>query len=284
MQIDPAFGLLTTDEAISRAAKQVVASALDATSTIDPIIGAEFSRAFSFFGLVVQRHGLLIQRVLADTLAASERFEVLIESPIPITAAALDLLTSENSEKDLASIKLKSDSRVERSVMVDIVVIDEKKRWAGVYDVKRGNGETTWKTRKPIENDLRAARLVLQSHLKKLGYDVDHVNSAVIDYFGSSGFPRNIKINGDELDRHFGVPIATRINSMTAALCNEVHAGLLQILEPIIAKLSALRTKVTVEQPARAAPEERVRVADILQARPRGPDQWQPRSPRSAGF
>ncbi|MBR1212792.1 hypothetical protein [Bradyrhizobium sp. JYMT SZCCT0180] len=28
MQIDPAFGLLTTDEAISRATKQVVASAL----------------------------------------------------------------------------------------------------------------------------------------------------------------------------------------------------------------------------------------------------------------
>ncbi|MBR1215563.1 hypothetical protein [Bradyrhizobium sp. JYMT SZCCT0180] len=278
MQIDPAFGLLTTDEAISRATKQVVASALDATSSIDPIIGTEFSRAFSFFGLVVQQHGLLIQRVLADTLAASERFEILTESPIPITAAALDLLTSDNSEKHLASIKLKSDSRVVRSAMMDITVIDQEKRWAGVYDVKRGNGETTWKSRKPIENDLRAARLVLQSHLKKLGHDVDHVDSAVIDYYGRSGFPRNIKINGDELDRHFGVPITTKINNMTTALCDEVHAGLLQILEPMIAKLTTSRTKVAVEhaveQPARTAPDQRTRVADILSARPRGPDQW----------
>ncbi|MBR1237132.1 hypothetical protein JQ597_05220 [Bradyrhizobium sp. AUGA SZCCT0177] len=274
MQIDPAFGLLTTDEAISRATKQVVASALGSTSSIDPIIGPEFSRAFSFVGLVVQQHGLLIQRVLADTLAASERFEVLTESPIPITAAALDLLTSENSEKHLASIKLKSDSRVVRSAMMDIIVIDQEKRWAGVYDVKRGNGETTWKSRKPIENDLRAARLVLQSHLKKLGHDVDHVDSAVIDYYGYSGFPRNIKINGEELDRHFGVPMATKIDSMTAALCDEVLAGLLQILEPMIAKLTTSRTKVAVEQPERTAPDQRTRVADILQARPRGPDQW----------
>src|SRR6185312_2236827 len=269
MQIDPAFGLLTTDEAISRATKQVVASALDATSSIDPIIGTEFSRAFSFFGLVVQQHGLLIQRVLADILAASERFEVLTESPIPITAAALDLLTSDNSERDLASIKLKSDSRVVRSAMMDITVIDQEKRWAGVYDVKRGNGETTWKSRKPTENDLRAARLVLQSHLKKLGHDVDHVDSAVIDYYGRSGFPRNIKINGDELDRHFGVPIATRIDSLTTALCDEVHAGLLQILEPMIARLTTSRTKVAVEhaveQPARTTPDQRTRVADILQ-------------------
>lgn len=273
MQLDPAFGLLTTDKAIARAAKQVVASALDATSSIDPIIGAEFSRAFSFFNLVVQRHGLLIQRVLADTLAASGRFEVLTESPIPITAAALDLLQSENSEKDLASIRLKSDSRVERSVMMDIIAIDRVKRWAGVYDVKRGNGETTWKTRKPIENDLRATRLVLQSHLKKLGHDIDHVDSAVIDYYGSSGFPRNIKINGDELDRHFGVPVAANIDGMTAAIYDEVHAGLLQILEPIMRKLIALRPSAD-EQPAPSAPERPVRVSDILQARPRGPDDW----------
>lgn len=275
MRIDPAFGLLTTDEAISRATKQVVATALDATSSIDPIIGPEFSRAFSFVGLVVQQHGLLIQRVLADTLAASERFEILTETPIPITAAALDLLTSENTEKDLASIKLKSDSRVVRSVMMDVTVIDREKRWAGVYDVKRGNGETTWKSRKPIENDLRAARLVLRSHLKKLGHDVDHVDSGVIDYYGYSGFPRNIKINGDELDRHFAVPIACKIDNMTAALRDEVHASMVQILEPIIVRLTSSRIKVSLEQPARSASPERVRVADILQARPRGPDQWQ---------
>jgi hypothetical protein len=275
MPIDLAFGLLITDEAISRVAKQTVAGALATTSSIDPLIGPEFSGMFSFAGLLMQRHGLLIQRMLADILASSGRFEVLMESPIPITAAALDLLASKNSERDLASIKLKSDSRVERSVPVDLIVIDEDKRWAGAYDVKRGNGETTWKTRKTIENDLRAARLVLQSHLKKLGHDIDHVDSAVIDYYGSSGFPRNIKINGNELDRHFGVPIASKIDSMTAALREEVHAGLLEILDPAIRKLTAVQKKAAAEQRVQAEPKGAVRVADILQARPRGPDQWQ---------
>lgn len=273
MQIDPAFGLLTTTEAISRAVKQVVASALDATCSIDPILGAEFSRAFSFVNLMVQRHGILIQRVISDVLASSGRFEVLTESPLPITAAALDLLTPENSEKALNTVEPGADSRVEKSMMVDVVVIHVAKRWAGVYDVKRGNGETTWKTRKSIEIDLRAARLVLQSHLRKLGYDIDHVNSGVIDYYGSSGFPRNIKINGDELDRHFGIPIAAKIDSMTSAIHDEMHAGLLPILEPFIRELIALRPRAAAEQPVFAA-DERLRVADILHARPRGPDGW----------
>ena len=39
---------------------------------------------------------------------------------------------------------------------------------------------------------MRATRLVLASHLKKPGHDVDRVASAVIDYHGGSGFARDI--------------------------------------------------------------------------------------------
>ena len=62
----------------------------------------------------VRRHGFLIQTTLADTLVISGRFEVLGEVHVPITAAANDLLTSQNSNAALAKIQLKSDSPIIR--------------------------------------------------------------------------------------------------------------------------------------------------------------------------
>ncbi|WP_158670233.1 hypothetical protein, partial [Bradyrhizobium guangdongense] len=230
--IDPLTELLKTNEDAVRAAKQVVATALEANFSIDPIIGDELSQSFAVISSCVRRHGLLIQTTLADTLATSGRFEVLSEIHVPITVAANDLLTSQNSNAALAKIQLKSDSPVIRMAKLDLIVIDSERGWAGAYDVKRGNGETAWNKRKPIERDLRATRLVLASHLKKLGHDVDRVTTAVIDYYGGSGFSRDIKLVRDELNAHFGVAVVERIETMTAALRQEMHTRLGAILEP----------------------------------------------------
>src|SRR4051794_25980551 len=110
MPIDRVSGLLTTNEAFLRAAEEAVTSALDGEASADPLISAEISRSNTFMSSAKQRHGLLIQKTLADTLAASNRYHVFTEMPIPITQAAHDLVTSGNSDADLANIQLKSDS------------------------------------------------------------------------------------------------------------------------------------------------------------------------------
>jgi hypothetical protein len=56
---------------------------------------------------------------------------------IPLTETAHDLLTSQNSQHDLAKIRLKSDSKAVRIVTVDLVVVDPEAGWAGGYDVTR---------------------------------------------------------------------------------------------------------------------------------------------------
>jgi hypothetical protein len=263
---------LATDEAVARAARLAVDGAMEGAFSIDPIVGAELSRSFSFVASVIQRHGTLIQRTLADSLAASGRFEVMTETPIPITTTAADLLASRNADRDLARIRLESDTATTRMVNVDLVVVDAASGWAGAYDIKRGGGETAWKSRKPIEHDLRAIRLVLASHLKKFGHRVDDVTTGVVDYYGGSGFPRDIKIVRDQIDAHFGVPVVGRVDSMTAALKAAMHDRLREIIEPGIRSLSEARAPKRARQPAP------VDLADVLRAPPAGPG----RRPRPA--
>src|SRR6202011_1180887 len=160
---------LVSPAAIARASRAVIANAMAGDFPIDPVIGPDLSKSFSIINSVVKRHGLLIQRTLGDALAASGRFEVLTEVPLPITEAAHDLLTSQNSDRNLAKIQLKADSKIIRMVTIDLIVVDTESGWAGAYDVKRGNGATETRKRRPIEHDLRAARLVLASFLAKYG-------------------------------------------------------------------------------------------------------------------
>src|SRR5260370_36096909 len=108
-------------------------------------------------------------------------------------------------ERGVVKIPVKGDSKGLRMVTIDLVVVDTESGWAGAYDVKRGNGATESRKRRPIELDLRAARLILASYLAKCGYDgIRSVTSAVIDYYGASGFSKEMKLTREELDRQFG--------------------------------------------------------------------------------
>jgi hypothetical protein len=268
---------LVSAEAISRAARMAVVGALDGDFSVDPIVGPALSHSFSFIASVIQRHGLLIQRTLGDALAASGRFEVMSDIQIPLTETAHDLLMSHNSQHDLAKIRLKSDSKAVRIVTVDLVVIDPETGWAGAYDVKRGNGATESRKRRPIEHDLRGIRLVLANHLVKLGYEgITETTTGIIDYYGMSGFSREIKLVRDELDTHFGVPVVEHVDAMTEALQGALHAELPGLLEPALRKLARSAVATAAKAAARFAessdevPND-VALAGRLNARPVGP-------------
>ncbi|MEH2506385.1 hypothetical protein V1290_005196 [Bradyrhizobium sp. AZCC 1578] len=277
---------LVSPAAIARASHAVIANAMAGDFPIDPVIGADLSKSFSIINSVVKRHGLLIQRTLGDALAASGRFEILTEVPLPITEAAQDLLTSQNSDRDLAKIKLKADSKTSRMVTLDLIVVDTESGWAGAYDVKRGNGATESRKRRPIEHDLRASRLVLASFLAKCGYDgIRSVTSAVIDYYGASGFSKEMRLTREELDGHFGVPVLDTIDAMTAELQRALHAEMGNLLMPALTNLShaanqALGADVTVPPLVAATAEAEIResaIGRVLNARPTGPGPWRAR-------
>ena len=277
---------LVSHAAIARASRAVIANAMAGDFPIDPVIGADLSKSFSIINSVVKRHGLLIQRTLGDALAASGRFDILTEVRLPITEAAHDLLTSDNSDRDLRKIKLKADSNTLRMVAIDLVVVDTESGWAGAYDVKRGNGTTESRKRGPIELDLRATRLILASFLAKCGYDgIRSVTSAVIDYYGASGFSKEMRLTGGELDEHFGVPVVDTVEAMTAELQRALHAEMRNLLTPALTNLPHATDQapgadtgaphLVVENAEAKIPESAI--GRVLNARPTGPGPWRPR-------
>jgi hypothetical protein len=202
--------------------------------------------------------------------------------PLPITEAAHDLLTSQNSDRDLVKIQLKADSKTLRMVTIDLVVVDTESGWAGAYDVKRGNGTTESRKRRPIELDLRAARLILASFLAKYGYDgVRSVTSAVIDYYGASGFSKEMKLTREELDGHFGVPVLDTIDAMTAELQRALHAEMRNLLMHLPhpadqALVADIILPPLVAETAKAEKCENA-IGRVLNARPTGPGPWRAR-------
>ena len=220
--------------ALIRAAREAVAGALAGDFPIDPVIGKDLSRALSCIGSVVKRHGALIEMGIAGALTNSDRFIVLPKVSLPLTKAALQLLDGKNSDESLAKIRLSADSEADGMVNLDLCVVDPEAHWAGVYEIKRGNGATEHGKRRPIMRKLRAVRPVLASYVHQLGYGpIETVTSAVIDYFGSSGFDSHFTITRDMLDEYFGVPVVATVDAMTAAVRDALEAELPALFEPV---------------------------------------------------
>jgi hypothetical protein len=270
-------GSAVSEAALERAAHLAVGNAISSVFAEDPVIGADLSRAISVLGSVVKRHGLLLQKTLADALAASDRFDVLVDVALPITEAAHELLLGKNAAEDLARIRIRADSPATRIITADLVVIDPEAAWAGAYDVKRGNGATESRRRRPIEHDLRATRLILASYLGKRGYEnITSVTTGVIDYYGSSGFSKELKIERDELDAHFGVPVEATLDMMTIKLRSALHSELPNLFGEALRSIRRDVSKAK-DAPTVAAPSslnhcaEHVTVQSLLNARPAGP-------------
>jgi hypothetical protein len=264
--------------ALARAARGIVAGALAGEFPADPVIGTDLSQAVSFIGSTVKRHGAQIQSTLADALAASGRYVVFTDLTLPFTKAAQGLLDARNSETNLMPIKLRADSEADRMLSLDLAVVDPEAGWAGVYEVKRGNGATESKKRAPTERTLLGARLVAASYLQQLGYEgIDKVTSAVIDYYGCSGFRKELTLSRGQLDDHFGVPVVATIEAMTAALRDALHAELPTLLRPFVTSMKTV--DVPVPSPTRTGRfrnKDAVAMGDaaverLLTARPMGP-------------
>jgi hypothetical protein len=220
-----------------KAATEAVANAVNTKFPLDGLLGPELSRLISVCASVVKRHGLLLERAIIDALEKSERFQVLHNPVVPITAAA-DSLVASNPPETLARVALRYDAPTVRSVTHDLVVIDTHCAWAGAYQVKRGGGDMGPRLRRPLERDLAATRLLLRSYLRDLGYtSIDIVTTGAIDWLGSAGLPEHLSIAGTELDAHFGVPVTPTIERMTAHLRAELHKAVPDLLRPLLSVL-----------------------------------------------
>lgn len=264
-------------DTLAKAASDAVAAAISTKFPLDELLGAELSRLISISTSVVKRHGILLERAFVEALQASQRFEVLHNPCIPITAAA-DGLVASNTPASLARIHLRYDQPAVRSVNQDLVVIDPLMGWAGAYSVKRGGGSMGAGLRKPLERDVACVRLLLRSYLRDQGYStIDATTSACIDWCGAAGLPPHLTVQGPDVDAHFGVPVIATVERMTHHLRDELHRAIPDLLRPLIRRFETLppvRTVPTQDVAQTASvPEDDATVKRLVDAIfPIGPD------------
>ena len=218
---------MVTDKELAVFARSVVDAAMATDFKIDPLIGPSLSQAWGAVQSVICRHGLAIQQVIAAHLDADERFEVLRDHPTPLTAASVELVRSATDRDVLRFVTLPDDGPIDHVTRFDLLVVHLERGWVGVFDVKRGLGATASHKRKSISKDLLAARLTLPAYARTLGYAQARVaTSAVIDHFGRAGFEADLTMDRKDLDRLFEGRISKRIDAMTMALGEALHAAL----------------------------------------------------------
>ena len=219
--------------ALRAVAADAVASALASEFPLDALLGRELSRVVSVINSVVKRSGHVIERALAETLEANG-FTVYRSVAMAVTQAAENIVAS-NPADILKTVRIKADSDAKRSVFIDLLVIDDRRKTAMIYELKRGNGMTEQRKRGPIETNLRCCTLQLESFVRQLGHHVETVGFKVIDFYGSSGFDASISVTRDELDVHFDAPITATIEAALGVMNTELGAALPKLLSGILA-------------------------------------------------
>jgi len=223
-----------TADPLSEAACQAVKSSLKAEFRPDPLFRPEISKLFSVCTSVAIRHGPLIERAIAEALECNE-LTVLRNVHVPVTHGALAVVTSAKYEQ-IANQQLDFDGQdIADFVDADIIAIDERRKCAGAFSVKRGGGTAGTKKRTSDDRLLRALGFTLASWLRQQGYRmVDSALAMVIDYYGQSGFPRDITLDRTELDDFFEAPIVAEVERMTQAMRAAIDAETWLLLQPIL--------------------------------------------------
>lgn len=62
------------------------------------------------------------------------------------------------------------------------------------------------------------------SYLKAMGIKVRSVDARVVDYYGRSGFPDQLRITGDQLDAYFRAPVRALIDAVLEGVRGRLFA------------------------------------------------------------
>ena len=131
---------------------------------------------------------------------------------------------------------------------------------------------------------LRAVRLVLASFVDQLGYGpIKTATSAVIDYYGASGFDPHFTITRDQIDEHFDVPVVAMVDAMTKAARDALEVELPALFEPVFEQMTQPEERVpTLPNPGTSTVGKFVPTAaavlQVTTAAPVGPGKRQPKS------
>jgi hypothetical protein len=101
-----------------------------------------------------------------------------------------------------------------RTLQIDCIVFNKKKRTISSYEIKRGNGNFDAGKKRSIRNDILSTNFVLKGYGVSKKLDVKRAYSYIISYYGLRALPRPFSLIKEELDTHFGVSIVKQVEEV----------------------------------------------------------------------
>lgn len=183
---------------------------------VDPIAGEAFSKITSVMSSSYKRHGFILERAILERLKTKPQFEVWEDRKfyVPkkadhIVVQALDdptsLMTIEHAYKEKKGV---------RTLQVDAIVYDKKKRQISAYEIKRGNGTHDSGKRRSMLRDLLCVQILLKSYGEQKGYKISTARSLIIFYYGQCSLPKPFSLTKEELDKHFNYSVAKEVEKV----------------------------------------------------------------------
>lgn len=148
-----------------------------------------------------RRRNDLLRRGVLESLRRSGHYSVIANARIPVPESARAAVRRAGGGYVAASLPVEGCCE---TVTFDLVV-DERNRWAGAFAFCRRGAQSPL-ARRRIEDDLRAAELVLRAHLvAALAVPIETVIVGIIDGSADPEQADDITIAACEIEGSFGI-------------------------------------------------------------------------------
>lgn len=207
---------------VDRTVKRLRKKAFDC----DPLMGAELSRITSVVSSAYKRHGHILEASLKAVLQQHQRFQVWSVPKLSISQAAENLATSYmTNPKTALKAAIEHEEEGHRTLQIDLIVHDSKKRTVSSYEIKRGAGTHDAGKRRSMLRDMLCTQVVLKSFAEsKLGVKSRSAHSYMIFYYGKESIGAPFSLSRDDLDAHFGVAVKKHIEAVNRYYRKQIEA------------------------------------------------------------
>jgi hypothetical protein len=180
----------------------------------DPLAGRHFSRMVSLFSSAYKRHGFILESAILKRLSQNPNFTVWNDQAFYVSPEADRLVARLLASPETAIEQSVGYAEKGRTLQIDAIVWDKRRRTVAAYEIKRGHGAHDSGKRRSILRDLLCVQVLLKGYAESRGHKVKEAHSRIIFYYGNCSIPKPFSLTKDELDDHFGMPILSHVEEV----------------------------------------------------------------------
>lgn len=187
----------------------------------DPIVDTRYSAITSVVSSAYKRHGRILEAALTAGLRQAPHLEVWHEPAFAVSDAAERLSESDDLSQN-ATLQY-DEKKARRTLQIDLMVFNNKKKLLGAYESKRGFGYHDSGKKRSMLRDLRCIQMLLKSYGEAKGLRPEHAEARMIFYYGQCSLPPPWSLKGSELDQHFEFPVSEFVERVNAYFRIKLH-------------------------------------------------------------